>query len=96
MAIDQASNLAAQLHGEFVAVKLIVNQACDNMDLQSTQTLGPILDGIMRNTPEGRDFVYVAKDQGVKAAATMRDAPFNDDSQAPADQHPRKKSEWGL
>ncbi len=24
----------------------------DNMGLQSTQTLGPILDGIMRNTPE--------------------------------------------
>ena len=34
-------------------MKLIVNQACDNMGLQSTHTLGPILDGIMRNSPEG-------------------------------------------
>ena len=81
---------------QLMAMKLIVNQAYDNMGLQSTQTLGPILDGIMRNTPEGRDFVNVAKDQGVKAAVTMRDAPFNDYSQAPADQHPRKKSELGL
>ena len=81
---------------QLTAMKLIVNQAYDNMGLQSTQTLGPILDGIMRNTPEGRDFVNVAKEQGVKAAVTMRDAPFNDYSQAPADQHPRKKSELGL
>ena len=42
---------------QLVAMKLIVNQAYDNMGLQSTQTLGPILDGIMRNTPEGREFV---------------------------------------
>nr|MDJ0853525.1 enoyl-CoA hydratase-related protein [Myxococcota bacterium] len=42
---------------QLVSMKLIVNQAYDNMGLQSTQTLGPILDGIMRNTPEGREFV---------------------------------------
>ncbi len=81
---------------QLMAMKLIVNQAYDNMGLQSTQTLGPILDGIMRNTPEGRDFVRVARDEGVKAAVTRRDAPFNDYSQAPADQHPRKRSELGL
>ena len=45
-----------------MSMKLIVNQAYDNMGLQSTQTLGPILDGIMRNTPEGREFVRFAKD----------------------------------
>ena len=66
------------------------------MGLQSTQTLGPILDGIMRNTPEGREFVRLAKDEGVKAAVTMRDAPFNDYIQAPKDRQPRKKSELGL
>ncbi|MEM6583940.1 MAG: crotonase/enoyl-CoA hydratase family protein [Pseudomonadota bacterium] len=78
---------------QLMSMKLIVNQAYDNMGLQSTQTLGPILDGIMRNTPEGRDFVRVAKSDGVKAAVTMRDAPFNDYSQAPKEQHPRKRSE---
>ncbi|MGD9021529.1 MAG: crotonase/enoyl-CoA hydratase family protein [Lysobacterales bacterium] len=81
---------------QLMAMKLIVNQAYDNMGLQSTQTLGPILDGIMRNTPEGREFVHVARDHGVKEAVTRRDAPFNDYSQAPVDQHPRKKSELGL
>jgi len=49
-------------------MKLIVNQACDNMGLQSTQTLGPLLDGSMRNTPEGREFVNVSATEGVAAA----------------------------
>ena len=88
-----AEKLAVIPLTQLMSMKLIVNQAYDNMGLQSTQTLGPILDGIMRNTPEGRDFVRVAKDQGVKAAVTMRDAPFNDYSQGPKDQQPRKKSE---
>lgn len=74
-------------------MKLIVNQAYDNMGLRSTQTLGPVLDGVMRNTPEGRDFVRVARDQGVKQAVTLRDGPFGDYSQGPADAVPRKRSE---
>ncbi len=77
---------------QLMSMKLIVNQAYDNMGLQSTQTLGPILDGIMRNTPEGREFVRVAKAEGVKSAVTKRDAPFGDYSQAPLDQQPRKRS----
>lgn len=81
---------------QLISMKLVVNQAYDNMGLQSTQTLGPILDGIMRNTPEGREFVNVSKRDGVKAAVTLRDGPFNDYSQGPKDQQPRKKSELGL
>ena len=34
------------------AQKLVVNQAYENMGLASTQTLGGILDGLMRNTPD--------------------------------------------
>ena len=37
----------------------------------------------------------LAQDKGVKAAVTKRDAPFNDYSQAPKAQHPRKRSELG-
>ena len=89
--------LAEKLAGipltQLMAMKLVVNQAYDNMGLQTTQTIGPILDGIMRNTPEGREFVRLAQDKGVKAAVTKRDAPFNDYSQAPKAQHPRKRSE---
>lgn len=86
-----AAKLAAIPLTQLTAMKLIVNQAYDNMGLQSTQTLGPILDGIMRNTPEGREFVRVARDQGVKSAVTARDARFGDYSQGPKEQQPRKR-----
>ena len=80
---------------QLMAMKLVVNQAYDNMGLQSTQTLGPILDGIMRNTPEGRAFVHHARDKGVKSAVTERDAPFADYSQGAPDEVPRRRSELG-
>ncbi|MEL7022710.1 MAG: crotonase/enoyl-CoA hydratase family protein [Pseudomonadota bacterium] len=88
-----ANKLAVIPLTQLASMKLIVNQAYDNMGLQSTQTLGPVLDGIMRNTPEGRDFVRMAGAEGVKAAVIQRDGPFRDYSQAPADQQPRKRSE---
>ena len=73
---------------QLVSMKLIVNQAYDNMGLQSTQTLGPILDGIMRNTPEGRGFVETALQGGVQAAVAERDSPFGDYSQGSAELKP--------
>ena len=78
---------------QLISMKLIVNQAYDNMGLQSTQTLGPILDGIMRNTPEGREFVRVAASEGVKGAVTKRDGPFADYSQGAPEQRPRKRNQ---
>jgi enoyl-CoA hydratase len=80
---------------QLVAMKLIVNQAYDNMGLQSTQTLGPILDGIMRNTPEGRDFVRLAASEGVKAAVTKRDGPFADYSQGAPEEQPGRRGRPG-
>ena len=68
---------------QLAAMKLIVNQAFDNMGLQSTQTLGVILDGYMRNTPEGKEFVRKSKEKGVQAAVADRDGPFGDYSQGP-------------
>ena len=64
-------------------MKLIVNQAYENMGLGSTQTLGPILDGYMRNTPEAREFIDVAEKEGVREVITRRDSPFGDYSAAP-------------
>jgi enoyl-CoA hydratase len=77
---------------QLAAMKLIVNQAYDNMGLQSTQTLGTVLDGIMRNTPEGREFVRAAQHEGVRAAIAKRDGPFGDYSQAPPDEKPGRKA----
>ena len=70
------------------AMKLVVNQAYENMGLASTQILGPILDGLMRNTADAKRFIEVAKSEGVKAAVTERDRPFGDYSQAPKSEQP--------
>jgi enoyl-CoA hydratase len=84
--------LAEQLAGipssQLAAMKLIVNQAYENMGLASTQTLGPILDGLMRNTPDARRFIELAESDGVRAVITERDGPFGDYSQAPKDRQP--------
>ena len=73
---------------QLAAMKLIVNQAYENMGLASTQLLGPILDGLMRNTPEAHQFIELAESEGVNAAVARRDGPFADYSQAPADGKP--------
>jgi enoyl-CoA hydratase len=58
------------------------------MGLAATQTLGPILDGLMRNTPDAKEFIDLAREQGVRAAVARRDGPFGDYSQAPREEQP--------
>lgn len=85
---ERAEELAALPMGQLAAQKLMVNQAYENMGLAATQTLGPILDGIMRNIPDAHSFVDRAADQGVPATVAERDAPFGDYSQAPPERKP--------
>ena len=85
---ELAAELAAIPGSQLAAMKLAVNHAYENMGLASTQTLGPILDGLMRNTPDALRFMQRAADEGVRAAVTDRDAPFGDYSQAPPEQQP--------
>jgi enoyl-CoA hydratase len=85
---ERAAQLAALPPSQLSAMKLIVNQAYENMGLASTQLLGPVLDGLMRNTPEARRFVARAEQQGVAAVIAERDGPFGDYSQAQADGQP--------
>jgi enoyl-CoA hydratase len=81
-----ARQLASIPASQLAAMKLVVNHAYENMGLASTQTLGPILDGLMRNTPDAKRFIELAAEQGVPGAVAERDAPFGDYSQAdPAD-----------
>ncbi len=84
----QADQLASLPSSQLAAMKLIVNQAYENMGLSSTQTLGPILDGLMRNTPDAHGFIERASAEGVRAATNERDAPFGDYSMAGADRRP--------
>ena len=91
-AVDElTAKLATIPLSQLAAMKLIVNQAFDNMGLQSTQTLGPILDSVMRNTPEGRAFIRLARDEGVPTAVASRDGPFGDYSQAAEIDKPQRR-----
>jgi len=78
---ETALQLASIPSSQLAAMKLIVNQAYENMGLASTQTLGPILDGLMRNTPDAHRFVERAERDGVRAAVAERDRLFADYSQ---------------
>ena len=84
----QAEQLARIPLSQLAAMKLIVNQAYESMGLHATQTLGPILDGLMRNTPDGRGFIDTAARDGVRAATEERDALFGDYSMADDDRRP--------
>ena len=81
---ERAAALASLPSSQLAAMKLIVNQAYENMGLASTQLLGPVLDGLMRNTPEATRFIELAEREGVGAAVAQRDGPFGDYSQAPS------------
>jgi enoyl-CoA hydratase len=86
-----AERLAAVPSSQLAAMKLVVNQAFDNMGLQSTQLIGPVLDGLMRNTPDALRWIEVAEREGVSAVVGERDRLFGDYSQAPADEQPSRE-----
>jgi enoyl-CoA hydratase len=85
---ERAAQLTSIPSSQLSAMKLIVNQAYDNMGLASTQLLGPVLDGLMRNTPDAARFIELAEREGVHRAVEQRDGPFGDYSQAPPDEQP--------
>jgi enoyl-CoA hydratase len=85
---ELAADLASIPSSQLAAMKLVVNHAYENMGLASTQTLGPILDGLMRNTPDALDFIDTAARDGVGAVVERRDGPFGDYSQAPEELRP--------
>lgn len=84
----RAQELVQIPSSQLAVMKTIVNQAYENMGLASTQTLGPILDGLMRNTPDAQRFIDLAEAEGVAAATAERDGPFGDYSQAPPERKP--------
>ena len=61
---------------QLVMMKLVVNQAVESQALAATQTLGALLDGVARHTPEGYAFQEHAAAEGLKAAVRRRDEPF--------------------
>lgn len=89
---DTVAEVAAKLTtiswSQLAAQKMLVNHAYEQMGLGTVQTLGPIMDGIMRNTPDARAWIETADQQGVRQAINDRDGPFGDYSQAPPERRP--------
>jgi len=54
--------------------KLMINQALENMGLQSTQMMATLFDGVTRNSPEGVWFKEQSELSGFKEAVRMRDS----------------------
>ena len=83
---DRAAALAARVaqlpSNQLQMMKLLVNQAYEQMGLTTTQLVGTLLDGAARHTPEGAAFSRDAL-ADVRAAVAARDAPFGDYGQAP-------------
>jgi len=63
-------------------MKLLVNQAFEQMGLHTTQLIGTLPDGAARHTPEGAGFSAGARED-VRRAVAERDAPFGDYGQGP-------------
>jgi enoyl-CoA hydratase len=85
---EAAQRLSSLPLSQLAAMKLVVNQTFENMGLASTQLIGPMLDGLMRNTPDARRFIELAEREGVGAVVSERDRVFGDYSEAPSGEQP--------
>lgn len=84
---DHAYGLAGRMArlplNQLQMIKLMCNQAAENMGLVSTRTLGILFDGVARHTQEGLDFVGRSQEVGFRQAVFERDAPFGDYGSGP-------------
>jgi enoyl-CoA hydratase len=78
-----ARRVALLPHNQAAMMKLLVNQAFEQMGLHTTQLIGTLLDGAARHTPEGTAFTERGL-ADVRRAVAERDAPFGDYGQGPA------------
>src|SRR4051794_6786478 len=76
-ALALAQRVALLPRNQLHMMKLLVNQAYEQMGLRVTQLIGTLLDGDTRHTPEGVAFSRRAQ-ESVGAAVAERDAPFGD------------------
>ena len=59
---------------QLMMMKMLVNQAYENMGLASSQTIATLFDGIARHSPEGVKFKQRAEEVGFKQAVAERDS----------------------
>jgi enoyl-CoA hydratase len=75
---EMARRLATIPTSQLAMSKLLVNQAYENMGLRTSQTIGTMMDGAARHTPEGIAWRDLAMKEGFREAVRRRDAPFGD------------------
>jgi enoyl-CoA hydratase len=71
---ELAERIAGVPTNQLAMQKLMVNQAYENMGIQSTQILATLFDGITRHSPEGRWFQQLAATHGFHEAVEWRDS----------------------
>jgi enoyl-CoA hydratase len=72
--VDQLSHrIAGVPRNQLMMQKLAINQAYENMGLETTQTVATIFDGMARHTPEGVAFKERCEAVGFKQAVAERD-----------------------
>ena len=59
---------------QLMMMKMMVNQAYENMGLSSTQSIATLFGGIARHSPEGIRFKQRAEGVGFKQAVAERDS----------------------
>jgi len=59
---------------QLMMMKMMVNQAYENMGLASTQTIATLFDGMARHSPEGVWFKQRTEEVGFKQAVAERDS----------------------
>jgi enoyl-CoA hydratase len=77
--LDETVNqLANRIKGvpknQLMMMKMMVNQAYENMGLATTQTIATLFDGMARHSPEGVWFKKRAEEVGFKKAVAERDS----------------------
>ena len=75
---EEVSLLVDRIKGvpknQLMMMKMLVNQAYENMGLANTQMIATLFDGITRHTPEGVCFKQRAEEVGFKQAVGERDS----------------------
>jgi enoyl-CoA hydratase len=69
-----AERMASAPKNQLMMQKLMINQAYENMGLQTTQMFATLFDGMARHTPEGVAFKARAETVGFKQAVKERDS----------------------
>lgn len=69
-----AERMAGIPKNQLMMQKLMINQAYENMGLQTTQMFATLFDGITRHSPEGVWFKHRAEEVGFKQAVQERDS----------------------